>query len=127
MNHAKRRRSGYHIAIQVNWVLGTSSKSRTKCAINCPDPCRPSNNYLLAGVVTKTTRAQMGKDEDVQPSFKIEWTKKDSATYTVKGSYEDVFKFFEKRNANKEEWGKFSPTKPEVAFKPKDGPIQEVV
>jgi hypothetical protein len=69
----------------------------------------------------------MGKDEGVQPSFKIDWTKKDSATYTVKGTYEDVFEFFKQRNANKEEWGKFSPTKPELAFKPKKGPIEEVV
>ena len=41
----------------------------------------------------------MGEDEGVQPSFKIDWTKNDSATYTVKGTYEDVFKFFEKRVA----------------------------
>jgi Bacterial protein of unknown function (DUF922) len=69
----------------------------------------------------------MSKDQGAKPSFKVEWTKKDSATYTVQGSYDDVYKFYEKRNASKEEWGKFSVTKPNIAFKPNKGPITEVV
>lgn len=69
----------------------------------------------------------MSKDQGAKPSFKVEWTKKDSATYTVKGSYEEVYKFYEKRNASKEEWGKFSTTKPQLSFKPTKGTIEEVV
>ena len=36
----------------------------------------------------------------VTPNFKIKWTKKDSKTYNVPGkTYEDVFEFFQKKNA----------------------------
>jgi predicted secreted Zn-dependent protease len=65
----------------------------------------------------------------VQPDFKIKWVEKKKASYTVPGkTYADVFKFFQKKNANKEEWGKFSHTKPGLAFKPAKGePITDVV
>ncbi len=65
----------------------------------------------------------------VKPKFKMKWDKKDSSTYTVPGkTYEDVFKFFKGKNDKKEEWGKFSPTKPKLGFKPPKGePITDVV
>ena len=67
--------------------------------------------------------------DDVQPKFKIEWTEKKNTTYTVPGkTYADVFKFFQKKNAAKEEWGKFSHARPGLSFKPAKGePITDVV
>jgi len=64
----------------------------------------------------------------VKPKFSIKWTQKGSATYPVPGNtYEDAFNFFAKKNAAKEEWGKFSPTVPNLSFKgTKGGPITEV-
>ena len=64
----------------------------------------------------------------VKPSFKIEWTKKDRKTAAVSAStYEDVFKFFEQKNAAKQEWAKFSHERPDLSFKPAKGtPITEV-
>ena len=65
----------------------------------------------------------------VNPTFKVEVTKKDRKTSAVAGNtYEDVFKFFEKKNAAKEEWAKFSHEKPALSFKPPSGgPVTEVV
>lgn len=61
--------------------------------------------------------------------FSVNWTKKAKATETVPGkTYEEMFKFFQKKNAAGEEWGKFSPTKPNLSFKPSKGePVTEVV
>lgn len=65
----------------------------------------------------------------VQATFKINWTKKGKASETVPGkSYEDMFKFFQKKNAAKQEWGKFSTERPKLSFKPAKGePLTEVV
>ena len=62
-------------------------------------------------------------------TFKINWTKKGKATETVPGkTYDEMFKFFEKKNAAKQEWGKFSTERPGLALLPaKDEPITEVV
>jgi predicted secreted Zn-dependent protease len=64
----------------------------------------------------------------VKPKFKIQWTKQDKKTYAVPGStYDDVYKFFQKKNTSGEEWGKFSPERPNLSFKPSKGePITEV-
>ena len=64
----------------------------------------------------------------VTPKFKIEWTKKDNKTSAVPGNtYEEVFKFFEKKNAAGEEWAKFHHERPDLSFKPAKGePITEV-
>lgn len=66
---------------------------------------------------------------DVKPSFAIEWTKQDRKTSAVPGAtYEEVFKFFEKKNAAKQEWATFSPERPDLSFKPGKGePITDVV
>ena len=65
----------------------------------------------------------------VTPTFKIQWTKKENTTSAVPGNtYEDVFKFFQKKNAANEEWAKFHHERPDVSFKPsKGGPITDVV
>jgi len=65
----------------------------------------------------------------VTPKFKIEWTKKGKATYSVPGSsYEDAFAFFAKRNAARKEWAIFDHEIPRVALKPdKREPITDVV
>ena len=65
----------------------------------------------------------------VTPTFKIQWTKQERTTSAVSGdTYEDVFKFFQKKNAAKEEWAKFHHEKPDIAFKTsKSGPITDVV
>jgi hypothetical protein len=64
----------------------------------------------------------------VKPKFKIEWTKKDNKTASVPGStYEEMFKYFEKKNASNEEWAKFHHERPDLSFKPAKGePITEV-
>ncbi|MGO9255071.1 MAG: DUF922 domain-containing protein [Bryobacteraceae bacterium] len=59
--------------------------------------------------------------------FNLKWTKTDNKTYAVPGNtYEEMFKFFEKKNAAKEEWGKFHPEIPHLSFKPTKDPITEV-
>ena len=65
----------------------------------------------------------------VQPTFKIQWTKKENSTFAVPGNtYEDAFKFFQKKNDAKEEWAKFHHERPDLSFKPAKGePITEVV
>ncbi len=64
----------------------------------------------------------------VRPKFGIKWTKTDQNTWTVPGNtYEDVFKFFEKRNAARKEWATFHHEKPNLSFKPAKGePITDV-
>jgi predicted secreted Zn-dependent protease len=64
----------------------------------------------------------------VSPKFKIEWTKKGKATYSVSGStYEDAFKFFSKMNASKKEWATFHHETPQIGLVPdKTEPITEV-
>ncbi len=61
--------------------------------------------------------------------FSVNWSKKAEATETVPGkTYDEMFKFFQKKNDAGEEWGKFSPTKPGLSFKPAKGePITDVV
>ena len=64
----------------------------------------------------------------IKPKFKIEWTKKGKATFSVPGStYEDAFKFFGKLNAAKKEWATFHHETPRLALVPdKTEPITEV-
>ena len=64
----------------------------------------------------------------VKPKFKLQWTKRDQRTYPVSGAtYEEMFKFFAKKNAAREEWGNFHPERPDLSFKPSRGePITEV-
>ena len=64
----------------------------------------------------------------VTPKFKIAWTKKGKATYSVPGStYEDAFAFFSKMNAAKKEWAIFHHEKPNVDLLPtKSEPITDV-
>lgn len=61
--------------------------------------------------------------------FKVQWTRKATTTYPVPGkTYDDMFEFFRKKNAAKEEWGRFSPEKPGISFgQRKDGTIADVV
>ena len=64
----------------------------------------------------------------VKPKFKVEWTTKDDKTTSVPGStYEEMFKYFEKKNGAGEEWAKFHHERPDLSFKPGKGePITEV-
>lgn len=64
----------------------------------------------------------------VQPKFKLQWTKRDQKTYSVSGAtYEEMFTFFEKKHAAREEWAKFHAERPDLSFKPsRDEPITEV-
>ena len=64
----------------------------------------------------------------VTPDFKLRWTKKGKATYSVPGStYEDAFAFFSRMNAAKKEWAVFHHEVPTVDLKPNKGePITEV-
>jgi len=40
----------------------------------------------------------------VKPKFKLQWTKRDQPTYPASGGiYEEMFKFFAKKNAAREE------------------------
>lgn len=63
-----------------------------------------------------------------QAKFSINYTKKGKATEAVPGkTYEEMFKFFEKKNAAGQEWGKFHTERPNISFKPAKGePITEV-
>jgi hypothetical protein len=63
-----------------------------------------------------------------KPKFIVNWTKRDNQTSAVTGNtYEEMFKFFQKKNASKEEWAKFHTERPALSFKPAKGePITEV-
>jgi hypothetical protein len=67
----------------------------------------------------------------VSPKCQVKWSKTGSTTEKISAkTYDDLFKVFQKKNAAKEEWGRFSmvPKKPAIAFKPNDGgPITDVV
>lgn len=64
----------------------------------------------------------------VTPKFSIKWSKTDNKTAAVPGNtYEDMFKFFEKKNTAKQEWALFQHERPALSFKPAKGdPITEV-
>jgi predicted secreted Zn-dependent protease len=63
-----------------------------------------------------------------KPKFTIKWTKRDNKTWPVPGkTYEEMFKFFEKKNAAKEEWAKFHHERPSLSVEPdKSDPITDV-
>jgi hypothetical protein len=57
-----------------------------------------------------------------KPKFKLVWTKKDNKSETVSAAtYQDVYDFFKKKNAAKQEWGRFHPEGMQVVGDPARG------